>query len=122
MARIMIVDDSRYVRDLFNVILKKRGHEVIEAKTGEEAIELYKEKNPELVLMDILLTPTFNGIQCIRQLREIDPEARILTVSALSQDAVITEALDAGSEDFLSKPFKPKDLTFRINKMLESEQ
>ncbi|MFW9993888.1 MAG: response regulator [Candidatus Odinarchaeota archaeon] len=122
MARILIVDDSRYVRELLLVILRKRGHEVIEAKTGNEALELYRMQKPDLVLMDILLTPDFNGIQCTRRIRELDPGARILTVSALSQDAVVTEAIDAGSKDFLSKPFKPRDLTYMINKILEKGQ
>lgn len=118
MARILIVDDSRTTRRILKQILENMGHEVVgEAGNGEEGIALYKELRPDLTTMDITM-PIVDGIEALRQIREHDPQAKVLMVSAAGQKHKVLEAMKCGAAEFLLKPFEEEDIIERISSVL----
>ncbi|AGB05382.1 response regulator containing CheY-like receiver domain and AraC-type DNA-binding domain [Aciduliprofundum sp. MAR08-339] len=102
MKRILLVDDSklfyRFVKDVF----KNDDVEILWAKNGEEAIKKFNEFNPDLTMVDIILSDS-NGVEIIKRLREIKPEANIMVISGLDKESVIKDALEAGAKDYLVK-------------------
>jgi len=104
MARILITDDTSFMRIQLKEMITKAGHEVVdEAENGQEAVEKYKELRPDLVTMDITM-PVMSGIEAVKEIRKIDPEAKIIMCSALGQQKVILDAINAGAKDFILKP------------------
>ena len=107
---VLICDDVVYIRLLLGDILARGGFEVVgEAETGSQAVEKYKTLRPDLVTMDIVM-PDMGGIDAVREIRNYDQDARILMCSALGQQSLVTEALQAGAKDFVVKPFDPSRL------------
>jgi two-component system chemotaxis response regulator CheY len=104
--RIMIVDDAIFMRMKLKDIVEKNGYEVVaEAQNGAEAIEKYKSERPEIVTMDITM-PEMNGIEALKGIRRIDPHAKVVMCSAMGQQAMVMEAIQAGATDFIVKPFE----------------
>src|SRR5690606_14983933 len=100
-------------------VLEKEGFEVVgEAANGQEAVELYVRLKPDLVTMDITM-PVMDGIQAIREIMKIDPNAKIIVCSAMGQKPMVIEALSAGAKDFLVKPFEPARVIQALKKALE---
>ena len=119
MARILVVDDARFMRLQCTKVLREAGHEVAEAENGAEAVERYEEWKPQLVLMDVTL-PVMDGIEAVKAIKEKDPDARIVMVSAIGQQAMVMSAIEAGALDFVLKPFAPQLLLEAVNKALAS--
>lgn len=108
--KVLIADDSIVMRKMINDILWKDGFEVVgEAKDGGEALKLYKELNPNLVTMDIVM-PREHGIDALKSIIEFDPDARVIVVSGLHQKSLLMEALGAGAKDYVIKPFDKEEL------------
>ena len=108
--RVLIADDAAFMREMLRDILTEGGFEVVaEAEDGEEAIAKYTEHRPDLVTLDIVM-PRKSGIDALRELQELDPEACIVMCSALGQEALVMEALEAGARDYVVKPFKPEQV------------
>jgi two-component system chemotaxis response regulator CheY len=108
--RVLIADDSIVMRSMITDILSDDGFEIAgEAKDGKEAIQKYKELQPNLVTMDIVM-PREHGIDALRNIMEYDPDARIIVVSGLHQKSLLVEALGAGARDFVIKPFDREEL------------
>ncbi len=104
--RVMIVDDALFMRNMLKDIFTRAGHEVVaEAEDGKQALERYQEIQPELVTMDIVM-PKRSGIEALRDIIAADPQACVVMVSALGQDSLVLEAVEAGARDFIVKPFK----------------
>jgi two-component system chemotaxis response regulator CheY len=104
--RIMIVDDAIFMRMKLKDIVEKNGYEVVaEAQNGAEAIEKYRAERPEIVTMDITM-PEMNGIEALKGIRQIDPHAKVVMCSAMGQQAMVMEAIQAGATDFIVKPFE----------------
>jgi len=104
--RIMIVDDAIFMRMKLKDILEKNGYEVVaEAQNGAEAIEKYRSERPEIVTMDITM-PEMNGIEALKGIKRIDPHAKVVMCSAMGQQAMVMEAIQAGATDFIVKPFE----------------
>ena len=104
--RVMIVDDALFMRNMLKDICVRAGFEVVaEADNGEVALELSREHRPELVTMDIVM-PRRSGIEALQDIMAADPQARVVMVSALGQDSLVLEAVEAGARDFIVKPFK----------------
>ncbi|MFB3817197.1 MAG: response regulator [Candidatus Methylomirabilales bacterium] len=105
--KILVVDDAIFMRGLIRDIFA-RGPFVIagEAENGAEAVRLYRELQPDLTTMDIVM-PQMDGITALKEIMRLDPAARVVMCSALGQEALIAEAIEAGARDFIVKPFQP---------------
>lgn len=102
----MIVDDAAFVRGTIKDIFQRHGWQVVaEARDGAEAIELYKQHKPDLVTMDIVM-PKLSGIESVKGICAADPNARIIMCSAMGQQPLVIEAIQAGARDFVIKPFQ----------------
>jgi len=119
--KILVVDDTSFMRRMASDFLKKHGHTVIgEAVNGMEGIQKYKELQPDIVLMDLNM-PEMSGIEAIKEILKINPEAAILVCSASNQQEEIFDALDAGAKGYLTKPFKSDHLKDAILKYAETQ-
>ena len=105
METLLIVDDAAFMRLNLKNILKDKYEIVGEAENGIEAVEMYKEENPDFVTMDITM-PEMDGLEAIKAIMDIDPEAQIIVCSAMGQQKMVIQAIDAGAQDFIVKPFK----------------
>ncbi|MBN1697256.1 MAG: response regulator [Spirochaetales bacterium] len=118
MAKVLIVDDSKLIRNIIKDELQKKGHTIIaEASDGKEGLEAYKQHSPDLVTMDITMDE-MDGIEAIKQIMKVDKTAKIIVVSALGQDELINTAIDLGVVDFIIKPFEPERLISSVNKAI----
>ncbi len=99
-------------------ILKQAGFEVVgEASSGTEAVEKYRELKPDLVTMDIVM-PDMGGIDAVKAIVDEDPDARILMCSAMGQQGLVVEAIQAGARDFVVKPFQPSRVLEAVQRLL----
>ncbi|MGM0844608.1 MAG: response regulator [Bacillota bacterium] len=116
--RILIVDDAAFMRMMIKDILSKNGFEVVgEAADGNQAVEKYKELNPDLVTMDITM-PEKDGIAALKEIKGIDGNAKIIMCSAMGQQAMVIDAIQAGAKDFIVKPFQADRVIEAIQKAL----
>ncbi|MBC7319030.1 response regulator [bacterium] len=116
--RILIVDDAAFMRMMLKNILTQNGYEIAgEASNGLEAVTLYKELKPDLVTMDITM-PEMDGITAVKEIKKIDPEAKIIMCSAMGQQAMVIESIQAGAKDFVVKPFQPDRVLEAVKKVL----
>ena len=121
MARILVADDAAFMRQMIREIIEAEGHEVVaEASDGVEAVDQFKAHHPDLVTMDIVM-PRRSGIDAVKGILEIDSTACVVMCSALGQETLVTEALQAGARDFIVKPFKPDSVVKTVNKALHKE-
>ena len=118
-TRILIADDAVMMRAMLRDILdENENFEIVgEAANGVEVVEKYKELRPDLVTMDIVM-PLKSGIEATREIRELDDKAKIIMCSALGQESLVTEALEAGALDFVVKPFQPEDVMEIVSKIV----
>lgn len=117
--KILIVDDASFMRMMIKDILTKNGYTVVgEAPDGLQAIEKYKELSPDLVTMDITM-PEMDGITALKEIRKIDPHAKVIMCSAMGQQAMVIDAIQAGAKDFIVKPFQADRVIEAIKKTLE---
>ncbi|OIJ14699.1 two-component system response regulator [Anaerobacillus alkalilacustris] len=118
MAKILIVDDAAFMRMTLKNIMTAAGHEVVgEAANGLEAIETYKSSQPELVTMDITM-PEMDGIEALKEIKKIDPSAKVVMCSAMGQQGMVIEAIQSGAADFIVKPFNAERINESIGKVL----
>ncbi|UJL47948.1 response regulator [Virgibacillus sp. NKC19-16] len=116
--RILIVDDAAFMRMMIKDILIKNGFHVVgEAEDGLEAVEKYKELTPDLVTMDITM-PEMDGITALKQILEVNSGAKIIMCSAMGQQAMVIDAIQAGAKDFIVKPFQSDRVIEAIQKAL----
>uniref|UniRef100_A0A7C3N741 Response regulator n=1 Tax=candidate division WOR-3 bacterium TaxID=2052148 RepID=A0A7C3N741_UNCW3 len=117
-TRVLIVDDAIFMRRMIADILKKEGFEICgEAGTGSQAVQMYRELQPDLVTMDIIM-PDMSGIDAVREIIKEFPNAKILMVSAMGQQSLVVEAIQAGAKDFVVKPFQPSRVLESVNRVL----
>jgi two-component system chemotaxis response regulator CheY len=117
-VRVLIVDDALFMRNMLKDIFVRAGHTVVgEAANGEEAVARYRELKPQLVTMDIVM-PMKSGIEALQEIRRSDPDARVVMCSALGQDALVVEAVQAGAKDFIVKPFKEERVLDVVRRVL----
>jgi two-component system chemotaxis response regulator CheY len=104
--RVIIIDDALFMRNMLRDICVRAGFEVVaEGDSGEVALELFRAHRPDLMTMDIVM-PNRSGLEALKDVMAEDPQARVVMVSALGQDALVLEAVEAGARDFIVKPFK----------------
>jgi two-component system, chemotaxis family, chemotaxis protein CheY len=115
-TRVLVVDDAAFMRMMIKDILSKNGFEIVgEAENGNIAVEKWKELRPELTMMDITM-PEKDGITAVKDIKQIDPNAKIIMCSAMGQQAMVIEAIQAGARDFIVKPFQPDRVIEAVRK------
>lgn len=116
---ILIVDDAAFMRMMLKDILEKSGGYVVcgEAVNGADAIIKYKELKPDLVTMDITM-PEMDGIQALKGIKAADPNAKVIMCSAMGQQAMVIESIQAGAKDFIVKPFQPDRVLEAVKKVV----
>jgi two-component system chemotaxis response regulator CheY len=123
MASVLVVDDALFMRRMLSDILKKEGIEICgEAENGKEAIDKYQQLKPDLVTMDIVMPKIeeIDGIDAVKEIMKIDPQAKIIMVSAMGQHSLVVEAIQAGAKDFVTKPFQPSRVVEAVKRALGS--
>lgn len=116
--KILIVDDAAFMRMMIKDILSKNGYEVVgEAENGARAIEKYKELIPDLVIMDITM-PEVDGIQAVKEIKKINGDSKIIMCSAMGQQAMVIESIQAGARDFIVKPFQAERVVEAVKKVI----
>ena len=115
---VLVCDDAIFMRTMVSDILEKAGFEVLgQAESGVQAIEKYKQLKPDFVTMDIVM-PEMGGIDAVREIRKLDPNAKILMCSAMGQQALVVEAMQAGARGFVVKPFQPARVLEAVQQLL----
>jgi CheY-like chemotaxis protein len=119
MAKILVAEDERDIRDLVAFTLRFAGHEVVVATNGEEAVEMASQANPDLILMDVRM-PRMTGYEACKVMKA-RPDLKdipIVFLTARGQESEIQQGLNAGAEEYLLKPFAPDQLTTRVKAIL----
>lgn len=115
---VLICDDAAFMRMMIKDILSKNGYTVAgEAENGAKAVEKYAEVKPDLVLMDITM-PEMDGIQALKKIKEGDPGAKVIMCSAMGQQAMVIESIQAGARDFIVKPFQADRVLEAVKKVI----
>ncbi len=117
MAKILVVDDSAFVRMRNVALLKELGHETVEAGDGRQAVEVFRQEQPDAVLLDITM-PNLDGLGALREILTLDPGARVAMVTAMGQQAMVMEAIKAGARDFVVKPFDPDRVKTALQRLV----
>ena len=117
MPKILIVDDAEFSRGRMTKALGNAGYSVIEAGNGIEAVSRYCDEKPDIVLMDITM-PEMDGVSALREIKIVDPEARVVMLTRMGQETIVLEALEAGAKDYLVSPFEPDRVLDALTKAL----
>ena len=116
--RVLVVDDAAFMRMMIKDILSKNGYEIVgEAENGQKAVEKYQELKPDLTTMDITM-PEMDGITAVKEIKKMDPAAKVIMCSAMGQQAMVIEAIQSGARDFIVKPFQPDRVLEAVRKAL----
>ena len=116
--RVLVVDDAAFMRMMVKDILSKNGYDVVgEAENGLKAVEKYQELKPDLTTMDITM-PEMDGISAVKEIMKINKGAKVVMCSAMGQQAMVIDAIQAGAKDFIVKPFQPDRVIEAISKVL----
>jgi two-component system chemotaxis response regulator CheY len=120
MVKILITDDAQFMRNILKKIFEGNGYEVIgEADNADAGVAAYKKLKPDVVTMDICM-PNKSGIEAIKEIIKADKKAKILVCSALGQELLVMEAIQAGAKDFIVKPFKKEKIIETMEKVIAS--
>lgn len=117
MPKVLIVDDSAFLRSRLCKLLGEHGYQTIQAEDGVQAVDMYRTERPDVVLMDITM-PNMNGMDALMRIRMQDSQARVIMLTALDQKLVAARAVHMGAKDFLVKPVMPTKLLLSIQKAL----
>ena len=121
MKRILIVDDSFYMRTMLKNMLSDAGYEIVgEAPNGQTALELAKETTPDLVTLDVIL-PDNTGLDVLKGIKADQPDMKVIIVSAVGQEVIVNEALEYGAKAYIVKPFSEEKVLEVVSKVLADE-
>ena len=116
MATILVVDDAAFMRMRMTKILSEAGYDVIQAENGLDAVAKYKDSRPDAVLMDITM-PEMDGLTALKEIKALDPSAKVAMVTALGQQQIVLEAVKSGAKDFLVKPCEGDRVLAAVSKL-----
>lgn len=117
MARVLVVDDAAFMRMSIRMMLQRNGHEVVgEAENGAVGVRKYRECQPDVVTMDLTM-PDMGGVEALKAIRQYDPKAKVIMVSAMGQECMVKEAVINGAKSFIVKPFKEEHLLQTLDKI-----
>ena len=115
-AKILIADDESRIRKLVNDFLSREGYEIIEANDGKEALDVFYDKNPDLVILDVMM-PKFTGLEVCKEIRE-SSGVPIIILTAKDTESDELSGFSSGADEYISKPFSPKILVARVTALL----
>lgn len=119
-TRLLIVDDDLFVRTLLKDALGDGNYSFAEAADGEEALAQLKASKPDVVLLDLFM-PKMGGLQALTEIMQLSPGQRVIIISSLDSEALISQAMDAGADGFVQKPFHPLEIQAAVKKALRSQ-
>lgn len=118
MPKVLIADDAAFMRMMIKNILTEAGYEIVgEAENGAVAVARHRELKPDLTTMDITM-PEMDGLAALKEIRGADPSARVVMCSAMGQQSMVIESIQAGARDFIVKPFQPDRVLEAVQKAL----
>lgn len=118
MPKVLIVDDTVFMRKLLKNILFSGGFDIVgEAENGKQAVELYKQLKPDLVTMDIVM-PEMNGIEALKAIKQIDPNAKVVMCTAVGQEQMVKAAIKLGAKGYIVKPFQAAKVIEEVKKVM----
>ncbi len=117
MATLLVVDDAAFMRMRCSKLLTENGYQVVEAENGVQAVKQYQLHRPDAVLLDITM-PEMDGLTALKEIRKLDPAAKVAMVTAMGQQAIVMEALKAGARDFVLKPFQSDRVLATVKKLV----
>lgn len=121
MSKILIVDDSSFMRLMLKDIIRTKHEIADEATNGQEAVEKYKKLKPDLVTIDMIM-PIQNGIDAVKEIMKFDPDAKVIMVSAMGQELLVEEAIQSGAKAFIVKPFQSEKVLEAVEKVLKGSK
>jgi two-component system chemotaxis response regulator CheY len=117
-TKVLVVDDAIFMRSMIRDIFARSPFVIAgEAENGLEAIQMYKELRPDITTMDIVM-PEVDGITALKEIMKFDPQAKVIMCSALGQESLIAESIEAGAKDFIVKPFQPNKVLKVVRSVL----
>ena len=117
MSRRLIVDDSRTSRKILRNILEEAGHSIVgEAMDGQDGISKYKDIRPDIITLDITM-PVMDGLETLKNIKQEDPEAKVIMVTAAGQQNKMIDAIKLGASEFVTKPFEAEEIIKMVNKL-----
>lgn len=120
MPKVLIVDDAAFMRKLLKNILFSGGFDIVgEAENGKQAVELYKKLRPDIVTMDIVM-PEMNGIEALKEIKKIDPSAKVVMCTAVGQEQMVKAAIKFGAKGYIVKPFQAPKVIEELKKVAGS--
>ncbi|MDP9440287.1 MAG: response regulator, partial [Actinomycetota bacterium] len=120
MAKVLIVDDEPNIREVVGLYLRRDGHAVVSAADGEEALELFRTSDPDLVVLDLML-PKVSGLEVCRRM-QAERRVPLIMLTARGEEADRVLGLDAGADDYVVKPFRPRELMARVSVLLRETE
>ena len=117
-ARVLIVDDSQYTVDMVGEILSDDFEVVGETGNGDEAVGMYEELSPDIVVMDLVISGT-DGVTATARIKKQDPDATVLILTSIDNRAKKRQAADAGADEYMKKPFDPEELVETMHTLAE---
>jgi two-component system chemotaxis response regulator CheY len=118
MTKILVADDAAFVRLWCTRLLTRHGFEVLEAADGLDAVAKYRDHRPDAVLLDVAM-PELDGLGVLKEIKTIDPRARVAMLTGLGQRHILLQAMNAGADDFVVKPFHQERVMSALNKLLD---
>ena len=115
-VRVLVIDDDPGVRDYMEALVSRQGYRVFAVADGEQALKTLDETQPDLVTLDLVM-PKKGGLEALKEIREKDPAARVVVISALDQRQPLMEALKLGAADYIVKPFEKDRVEEAINRV-----
>jgi two-component system OmpR family response regulator len=120
-ARVLIVDDERANRELFKILLTQEGYVLLTAASGEEALAIVADENPDLILLDVMM-PGMDGLAVLRKIRDAGHRVPVLMLTARGDEADRVVGLELGADDYIAKPFSPRELLARLRAVMRRAQ
>jgi len=118
MARVLAVDDDAKIRDLLDTLLRRKGHQVLTADHGQKGIDVFRRERPDITILDLKM-PNMNGIEALRQIRQIDPHAPVIILTAVGTETEEEQARALGVTEFLHKGFSLHELGDALNRLMQ---
>ncbi|MDI9611051.1 MAG: response regulator [Archaeoglobaceae archaeon] len=117
MVKVLVVDDTAFMRKLLKNILFSAGFDIAgEAENGKQAIDLYRELKPDIVTMDIVM-PEMNGIDALKEIKKLDPNAKVVMCTAVGQEQMVKMAIKLGAKGYIVKPFQAPKVVEELRKV-----